>query len=121
MSRYIDAEILPVLFDEEFKKTRVLILNGETHLDNLAEGFFEADRVIKKLPTADVVEVKHGKWDKTPIDKDIFQTIRCSKCGKQALFAFNINAFGDQELFRFPSNYCPTCGAKMNESEKDNG
>jgi hypothetical protein len=55
MARYIDVENFPALFDEEFKKTRELILQGETHLDNLAEGFLEADRVIRNIPTADVV------------------------------------------------------------------
>ena len=63
MSRYIDAELVPSLFDEEYKKTRKLISEGETHLDNLAEGFTEATRVIRTMPTADVVEV-----------------VRCEKC-----------------------------------------
>lgn len=61
MARYIDAELVPALFNEEFKETRKLISQGETHLDNLAEGFTEADRVIRKMPTADVVEVVRCK------------------------------------------------------------
>lgn len=55
MARYVDVENFPKLFDEEYKKTRALIDQGETHLDNLAEGFLEADRVVRKMPTADVV------------------------------------------------------------------
>lgn len=55
MARYIDVEGYRKLFDEEYKKTRKLISNGETHLDNLAEGFSEASRVIDGMPTADVV------------------------------------------------------------------
>ena len=57
MARYIDVEGYRKLFDEEYKKTRKLISEGETHLDNLAEGFSEASRVIDLIPTADVVEV----------------------------------------------------------------
>lgn len=57
MAEYKNVENIKQLFDEEFKKTRELIQKGETHLDNLAEGFLEADRVIFRLPTADVVEV----------------------------------------------------------------
>lgn len=57
MAKYKNVENIKQLFDEEFKKTRELIQKGETHLDNLAEGFLEADRVIFRLPTADVVEV----------------------------------------------------------------
>ena len=55
MPRYIDVEGYRKLFDEEYKKTRKLISEGETHLDNLAEGFSEAGRVIDRMPTADVV------------------------------------------------------------------
>ena len=54
MARYKDVEGYRKLFDEEYKKTRKLISEGETHLDNLAEGFSEASRVIDCLPTADV-------------------------------------------------------------------
>lgn len=55
MARYKDVEGYRKLFDEEYKKTRQLISEGETHLDNLAEGFSEAGRVIDRMPTADVV------------------------------------------------------------------
>lgn len=55
MARYKDVEGYRKLFDEEYKKTRKLISEGETHLDNLAEGFSEASRVLDRIPTADVV------------------------------------------------------------------
>ena len=58
MSRYIDVEGFEKLFDEEYKSTRRLINEGETHLDNIAEGFSEAAKVIRSIPTADVVEVR---------------------------------------------------------------
>lgn len=63
--RLIDADNVRDLFDAEFKETRKLILAGETHLDNLAEGFTEADRVIREMPTVDAevvvrcMECKH--------------------------------------------------------------
>ena len=59
--RLIDADVIPALFDEEFKETRKLIQQGETHLDNLAEGFTEAARVIRKMPTIDAVSVVRCK------------------------------------------------------------
>lgn len=55
--RLIDADNVRNLFDAEFKETRKLILAGETHLDNLAEGFAEADRVIWQMPTVDAEAV----------------------------------------------------------------
>lgn len=45
----VDYDEVRKLFDEEYKQTMQLIQDGETHLDNLAEGFTEADRVIFRL------------------------------------------------------------------------
>lgn len=59
--RLIDADNVRGLFDAEFKETRKLILAGETHLDNLAEGFVEADRVIWEMPTVDAEVVVRCK------------------------------------------------------------
>lgn len=59
--RLIDADNVRGLFGAEFKETRKLILEGETHLDNLAEGFTEADRVIREMPTVDAEVVVRCK------------------------------------------------------------
>ena len=59
--RLIDVDNVRGLFDAEFKETRKLILAGETHLDNLAEGFTEADRVIREMPTVDAEVVVRCK------------------------------------------------------------
>lgn len=59
--RLIDADNIRDLFDAEFKETRKLILGGETHLDNLAEGFAEADRVVWAMPAVDAVPVVRCK------------------------------------------------------------
>lgn len=74
MARYIDVEGYRKLFDEEYKKTRKLIFEGETHLDNLAEGFSEASRVIDRMPTADVVpksEVEELEQDVTRLEQEL--------------------------------------------------
>ena len=55
--KLVDYDAMRKAFDEKFKETRQLIQDGETHLDNLAEGFLEADRVIYSLPTIDAVPV----------------------------------------------------------------
>ena len=54
---------------------------------------------IKKSPTADVVEVRHGRW----INENFYT--HCSACGKMAIY----DKYG-QEV---ESDYCPHCGAKM--------
>lgn len=83
MARYIDVENIRKLFDNEYKSTRKLINEGETHLDNLAEGFSEATRVLDMIPTADVVpksEVDELKADVEVWKQNrfnIFQRIEC--------------------------------------------
>ena len=60
--RLIDADEALRLFGEEYEETKELIHNGETQLDNLAEGFTEADHIIKYvLPTVDAVVVVRRK------------------------------------------------------------
>ena len=59
----------------------------------------EQRKKIKAIPTADVAEVKHGKWIK---DRNCYT---CSECGFY-YFANNSKA-----------NYCPNCGARMDEEE----
>ena len=61
---------------------------------------------IRALPSADVAPVRHGRWiyqmdDLYPEES----TMKCSVCGD---FIF-IRGESD--------NYCPNCGAKMDEGE----
>lgn len=105
--RYIDAERIPALFDEEYKKTRELIRQGETHLDNIAEGFTEATHVIRKMPTADVVEVRHGTWYHGTENGAVYA--KCSACGRK----MNYSCYGYA--------YCALCGAKMDGERKNDG
>lgn len=54
----IDTDELLNLFAEEFKRTKQLIADGETHLDSLAEGYTEAAHIAKYLaPTVDAAPV----------------------------------------------------------------
>ena len=107
--RYIDADILPKLFDEEYKKTRKLIEDGETHLDNLAEGFSEAARVVTfvALTATDVQEVRHGRWINESRQMCGPISAQCSVC----------ELFSGTWLRNAPYKYCPHCGAKMDGKE----
>lgn len=59
--RLIDVNNVRSAFDAEYKSTMQLIEEGESHLDNLAEGFAEADKVIWMMPTIDAVPVVRCK------------------------------------------------------------
>lgn len=73
--------------------------------------------LIKNAPTADVVEVKHGKWiqewelEKGLEDNDEIPYIKCSLCGH---IEWNI----DKERNTTP-NHCSECGAKMDGGEEE--
>ena len=64
---------------------------------------------IKNAPTADVVEVRHGKWVggiNTRLNLpqlSAYDDWHCSECG---------NVYPEIYIGRF-GNYCPYCGAKM--------
>lgn len=54
-------EVISKLLDEEYKRIVELIEQGETHLDNLAEGFASADKVIWKYLYLGNLESKETK------------------------------------------------------------
>ena len=66
------------------------------------------ENLVKSQSTADVQEVRHGKW--VYINKDLdwldWADCKCSECGYTDTFA------NDTEFFY---NYCPECGAKMDK------
>ena len=63
------------------------------------------------LPTADVAEVRHGKW---VIEKKMFPYIypkwSCSECGEETT---ETTGWGTKPRY----NYCPNCGAIMDKEE----
>lgn len=72
-------------------------------------GMIAAQNAIDEVPTADVQEVKHGKWikDKTQKrdDGEIYDYC-CSECCESA----GKDDYGNHAIL---SAYCPHCGAKM--------
>ena len=60
---------------------------------------------LSEQPTVDAVEVVHGRWIYEPVEFTIEKDIKCSICGGYVEHA---------------TNYCPNCGAKMDQ-EADNG
>lgn len=94
--RLIDADALIEQLNPEYLETRKLIEQGETHLDNLAEGYTEIYRLIKAAPTIDAAPVRHGQW--------IYGTCGCYKLCSSC-----------DNLSDFYFDYCPNCGAKMDE------
>lgn len=97
--RLIDADELLNLFAEEFKRTKQLIADGETHLDSLAEGYTEAAHVAKYLaPTVDA----------TPV-------VRCRECKNWKTYGSNAARNVGDTLERYGE--CEICGVVRLESD----
>ena len=88
MMAYIDKEMLERLFNRHEWGT----------CDERWRPESEFGKFVDAIPTADVAEVKHGKWVSN-IDFPIMQVIvKCSLCNEPSIMM---------------SKYCPACGAKM--------
>ncbi len=98
MSRYIDVseDAIKSVFKKLNHKNIYPKVTDEMILRNYLDEF----------PTADVVERKHGEWVKDEEkSKRLIESIYiCSAC-------HNFEAWGETEKY----NYCPNCGAKMDE------
>ena len=115
MSRYIDLKELEKRINENIKP--------ET-LEEKALIEWCKDECIRQgyaMPTADVVEVRHGRWlsayeyaiklgETNPYRLGIAEHDKiwhfCSLCEQQV---------------RFIRNFCPECGAKMDGERRDDG
>ena len=109
MAEYIEREVT----QNEIKKLcdKYNLAYGEQY-----GGFAEKiANITNTIPTADVQEVRHGKWkyDPNAVDFGIGGWI-CSCCSaRNNNLAWN-NRKINPHVFA-GSNYCPNCGAKMNK------
>lgn len=106
MSRYIDAELA------EAAMTKLYEEDVEMYAVEIPETF-DKDRAIselRKIPAADVDEVKHGEWEMIPPPKvyedGAYVRFRCSECGTE---------YGSL------GRYCRNCGARMDGREQTDG
>lgn len=93
----------------EFRE--VLKKSHEAHANNSREAsLLDRDiRLLNEQPAADVVEVKHGEWEKC--ENDGYEWFQCSRCQNRPL-----NDYNERPVF---SDYCPNCGSDMRERRDD--
>lgn len=99
MARYVDTDALNWWDD--------LFMKGKND-SGVWVRYKDVESFIKNAPTADVQEVKHGKWIKryfggSPLWDE--ETV-CSECLHTGSEHFS---------------YCPNCGAKMDKEDEENG
>ena len=66
-------------------------------------------KFCQSIPAADVQEVRHGRWIEQEADMDTIY--ECSVCGEPFV---TLEGTPADNLW----NYCPNCGAKMDEVEE---
>lgn len=112
MAEYIKREDALKMCSGEIQNIRYMTdVFGEKYECCVGARRINADEIaeqIKKIPPADVVERKKGKWQIT----DAYpHNVYCSECHKK--FAQTHWAvWGDGSL---PRNFCPNCGADLRE------
>ena len=67
------------------------------------------ESLIKKQPTADVVEVRHGKWLTW---EEQFPDRKPTKKNNLGVFCNNCHSHADNM-----TDFCPNCGARMDGKE----
>ena len=100
MAEYIEREALL----KDIGETVLFSVRGGAELPT--PGMRGSNKVIdriKSAPTADVVEVRHGEWEKHT--NSHLYWYKCSICGDYP----PRNYYGHE----YHSAYCPNCGAKM--------
>lgn len=93
--RLIDADALK----EQIPETREDIFENCRRCTLLDAS--EVLRIIDEAPTIEAEPTRHGRWKGKPIAG--YSTVKCSECG--CVFMENSGKW----------NYCPHCGAKMDE------
>lgn len=89
MARYIDVDKLKKDLKESPEQERIEYM-----------GIYD---VINSQPTADVQEVKHGKW--------LYENYECSLCGESLRSIMDSDSYFSGDFKG--CNYCPNCGAEM--------
>lgn len=112
MPRYIDADELKRRFEH------ISLIEWNKHATtSWAYAFGEAADMIDDMPTADVAEVKRGRWEYKERKEPLYDLMgvktwgvawQCSECG---FIHTRIENHG-----RYFA--CPNCGAKMDEVEE---
>ena len=105
MTEYIEREAI----SEEIRKYYYKNPPNSSYGEGFDRGLDRAQRAILDAPTADVAPVRHGRWEKAQdmrrMDGNIYD-YRCSLCDSLA-------EKGVYNNYDRLTNYCPSCGAKM--------
>lgn len=102
MTEYIEREAI----SEEIRKYYYKNPPNSSYEEGFDRGLDRAQRAILDAPAADVAPVRHGRW----VDN------HCTACGMMPMGDEMWKNHGfEPPLFDRFMDYCPSCGAKMDE------
>lgn len=90
-------------FDTMLRKIESLLFYenacGEDFNLGYDKAIFDTLKIFDEQPTADVQEVRHGRWKER---MSTLSSVKCSECGNS---------------YEYDTAYCPSCGARMEGEE----
>lgn len=92
---------------------RIIANAQECDIDALT--WEEQKERLKAVKSVDVAPVRHGRWIETSYDE--FQCSVCKKVVREEIL-YAIKPSDREDASMHIANYCPNCGAKMDEEEK---
>ena len=99
MKEYIERAAIEKMFEDA-----QIISNGEY------SGYCTEDINLYSIPTADVAEVRHGRWIFDHMTGEWSYYSHCSECNHQEFFA--------NEDTEKRHKYCLNCGARMDKEDE---
>ena len=84
--------------------------------DDTLSGYEKAycSELIRNIPAADVAQVRHGRWECVYDDSTGETDITCYHC-KNTRTVNGCFVSTDGKSCYFEDDYCPNCGAKMDQ------
>lgn len=99
MAEYIEREAVVTALNKAYDHMNALS-------PHFYSGYQNAAHRIRDFPAADVVPVRHGRWEQRR------DCVYCSNCGKGYKIRVGVLT---AKMYR----YCPNCGADMRGAEND--
>ena len=99
--KLINADALCAYLNEWSRKLHAGVYHNDAIIMDVLTSVFE---YIANMPTVDAEPVRHGRWI---FDNGVDHCYKCSECK------------GAKPPHYIADNYCPNCGAKMDEEAKE--
>lgn len=103
-----------IYINKEIAKLRFTDWYHESYTDE------QIIKILDDIPTADVTEVRHGRWEFEDDDYVTWCTKAiCSSCKQTVALNADLAQDWGKRLFLKDNLFCPKCGAKMDGGQDD--